>query len=187
MKTFKQLREAFKTDDPEAVALKPKAKGEQEFVDNHDVKDTEYPEKNTDKIVNARIQKQGEHQRDNGDRDVVHQGTSKLSDKSGFKGKKTPLTRADKNHGDLAPVRGPSSTSPFNEDILNHINEDSIIVSLSDDTEIEINQMTLDMIMEVYSNLNTDNQAIFYQKITESQQAFEKILTFVVNNIDVEK
>ena len=103
MKTFKQLREAIdpanKAAPDERKALKPRAKGEQDFYNQHTKTVTDYPVSGKGGTTT-----EAEHQPENGDRGPIQQGTSKLADKSGFKGSKTPLTRADKTQGDMKPV-----------------------------------------------------------------------------------
>ena len=112
MKTFKQIREAVKTEEnPEAKELKPRAKGEQAFADAHTRQDNPYPTKNTDAVLNARGMKQTTVKKEpaNGDQSVVQQGTSKLADQSGFKGQQSKTkanVRAD--NGDTSVVK----TSP---------------------------------------------------------------------------
>jgi len=112
MKTFKQIREAVKTEEnPEAKELKPRAKGEQAFADANTRQDNPYPTKNTDAVLNARGMKQTTVKKEpaNGDQSVVQQGTSKLADQSGFKGQQSKTkanVRAD--NGDTSVVK----TSP---------------------------------------------------------------------------
>jgi hypothetical protein len=112
MKTFKQIREAVKTEEnPEAKELKPRAKGEQAFADAHTRQDNPYPTKNTDAVLNARGMKQTTVKKEpaNGDQSIVQQGTSKLADQSGFKGQQSKTkanVRAD--NGDTSVVK----TSP---------------------------------------------------------------------------
>ena len=185
MKTFKQLREAIDKANPEAAALKPRAQGEIDFMDAHTKSDKEYPEKGSDDTVNAREMSSGDHHAQNGDRTTVKQGTSDLADKSGFKGGKTPLTRADKTQGDFKPVRGASSVKPFRESlfvnapVINESEDDTISIELLNGDVIEINEEIWTAMQEVFANLNTGNRHIFRSAVNESSESFLKMLDFV--------
>ena len=186
MKTFKQLREALDKANPEAEALRPRAQGEQEFVDTHTKNITDYPVKgsNSPKMSTA------EHQPENGDRSPIQQGTSKLADKSGFKGSRTPLTRADQTQGDSKPVRNSPSAvrsmkeSAFvNQPVISESDEDTISIDLLNGDSIEINEDTWNAVHEVFDQLNTGNREVFRSAINESADSFEKILDFVIETL----
>jgi len=189
MKTFRQLREALANEEnPEAKALRPRAQGEQDFYDAHTREVTDYPVKG----AGAEDKGQAEHQPNNGDRAPIQQGTSKLADKSGFKGSKTPLTRADKTQGDMKPVKtspsavqAPSFTESVfvNAPVISESGDDSIEVELMNGDVIEINEDVFNGLMEVYSQLNTGNQAVFKAAVNESIESFEKILDFVFETL----
>jgi hypothetical protein len=195
MKTFKQLREDVdaKAKNPEAKSLEPRSEGEQQFKDMHTVKTTDYPV--SGKGGNT---SQTAHQPSNGDRNPIQQGTSKLADKSGFKGNKTPLTRADKTQGDMKPVlTSPSSVggkwsgyateSVFvNTPVISESDEDVITIELMNGDEIEINSDLYDAIHETYSQLNTGNREIFRSAINEGIDSFERILDFVASRYEEE-
>jgi hypothetical protein len=180
MKTFKQLREALSQEEnPEAKALRPRAKGEQDFYDAHAREVIDYPVSNDSKET-----KIADHQSNNGDRAPIQQGTSKLADKSGFKGSKTPLTRADKTQGDFKPVKtSPSSVrseSAFiNQPIISESDEDVMDIELMNGDTIEINADIYNSIQEVFNKLSTGNQAVFKSAVNESIDSFEHILDFV--------
>jgi hypothetical protein len=195
MKTFKQLREATavkKDENPEAAALKPRAQGEQDFVDAHTVDSTDYPVKGTSAKLNADSATKTMHQPANGDRAPLKQGTSDLKDQSGFKGSKTPLTRADKTQGDMKPVKTAASSvtipafqeSVFvNAPMISESDEDSIFVELLNGDTIEINEDTYNAIVDVFEQLNTGNREIFRAAINENADTFEQILDFVVETL----
>ena len=188
MKTFKQLREALDKVNPEAAALKPRAKGEQEFADAHTKTITDYPVKSPD---NSKMSS-GDHHPENGDRSPIQQGTSKLADKSGFKGSKTPLTRADKTQGDFKPVKtSPSavrSESAFiNKPIISESDEDVMDIELMNGDTIEINADIYNSIHEVFDKLSTGNQAVFKSAVNESIDSFEHILDFVAEIMSEEE
>lgn len=180
MKTFKQLREALSQEEnPEAKALRPRAKGEQDFYDAHTREITDYPASNTNKET-----KIADHQPNNGDRATIQQGTSKLSDKSGFKGSKTPLTRADKTQGDFKSVKTSPSAVKFesvftNQPIINESDEDVMEFELDNGDIVEINVDIYNSIHEVFDKLSTGNQAVFKSAVNESADSFEHILDFV--------
>jgi hypothetical protein len=184
MKTFRQLREAFKKEEnPEAKALRPRAEGEKDFYDSHTREVKDYPVKSAGGNM-----KQGDHHPSNGDRSPIQQGTSKLADKSGFKGSKTPLTRADKTQGDFKPLKiSPSAVqSPsfaesvfVNRPVINESDEDVMEVQLLNGDEIEINADIYNAVHEVFYNLSTGNQVIFKSAVNESADSFERILDFV--------
>jgi hypothetical protein len=185
MKTFRQLREALDKANPEAAGLKPRAQGEQEFADAHTRQTTDYPVSSKGGDT-----KQAEHQPENGDRSPIKQGTSDLKDQSGFKGSKTPLTRADKTQGDMKPVRqSPSSVQAFkeslfvNQPVISESDEDIVYIDLLNGDAIEINQDTWDALHQVYENLNTGNREVFRAAVNESADSFEKILDFVVESL----
>jgi hypothetical protein len=182
MKKFKELREALDKKNPEAAALKPRAKGEQDFANMHTKTDKEYPVAGTDATLNARSMGVKDHHPQNGDRAVVQQGTSKLADRSGFKGSKTPLTRADQTQGDLKPVRGPSSVRA--ESIFDNITDldEGVSIELSNGDIVELDVDQIDSIQEVFAQLSTANQEIFKSQITESLESFDAIFQFVQNN-----
>jgi hypothetical protein len=194
MKTFKQLREATKRDEnPEAAALKPRAQGEQDFVDAHTVDTQDYPVKGTTDKLNANSAEKAKHQPANGDRTAPKQGTSDLKDQSGFKGNKTPLTRADKTQGDMKPVKTSASAvnvpafqeSVFvNAPMISESDEDSIIVELLNGDTIEINEDTYNAIVDVFEELTTGNREVFRAAINESADTFERILDFVASAIE---
>jgi hypothetical protein len=184
MKTFRQLREALsKEENPEAKALRPRAKGEQYFYDAHKREITDYP------VKSARGEmKQGDHHPENGDRSPIQQGTSKLADKSGFKGSKTPLTRADKTQGDFKPLKtSPSAVQSrsftetvfVNAPVINESDESVMEFELMNGDVVEINADIYNAIHEVYYNLNTGNQFVFKSAVNESADSFERILDFV--------
>jgi len=185
MKTFKQLREAIaKEENPEAKALRPRAQGEQDFYDAHTRNVTDYPVKG----AGAENKGQAEHQPENGDRSPIRQGTSKLADKSGFKGSKTPMTRADKTQGDMKPVKTAASSvsapafseSAFiNAPVINESDEDVMEIELMNGDIIEINSDIYNSIHEVFDKLNTGNQVVFKAAVNESADSFERILDFV--------
>lgn len=190
MKTFKQLREALKSEEnPEAKALRPRAQGEVDFYDAHTREVTDYPVKS----AGAEDKGQAEHQPNSGDRAPIQQGTSKLNDKSGFKGNKTPLTRADKTQGDMKPVRNsPSAVQGFkesafvNKPVISEEDEDTITIELLNGDLIEINEDTYVAIHQVFEQLNTGNREVFRAAINESADSFERILEFVVNSLGEE-
>jgi hypothetical protein len=194
MKTFKQLREATakKDENPEADALRPRAQGEQDFVDAHTVDSTEYPVKGTTDKLNAGSAEKTMHQPANGDRAPLKQGTSDLKDQSGFKGSKTPLTRADKTQGDMKPVKTAASSvnvpafqeSVFvNTPMISESDEDSIIVELLNGDTIEINEDVYNGLIDVYEQLNTGNRTVFKSAVNESADTFENVLDFVFETL----
>jgi len=184
MKTFRQLREAIASEEnPEAKALRPRAQGEQDFADAHTREVTDYPAKKVGGDT-----KETDHQPNNGDRAPVQQGTSKLADKSGFKGNKTPLTRADKTQGDMKPVKtSPSAVqSPsfaesvfISAPVISESDEDVMEFELMNGDVIEINADIYNSIHEVFDRLTTGNQAVFKAAVNESVDSFERILDFV--------
>jgi hypothetical protein len=195
MKTFRQLREATakKDQNPEADALKPRAQGEQDFVDAHAVDSTEYPVKGTSDKLNAGGAEKTMHQPANGDRGPLKQGTSDLKDQSGFKGSKTPLTRADKTQGDMKPVKTAASSvnvpafqeSVFiNAPMISESDEDAIVVELLNGDTIEINEDVYNGLVDVYEQLNTGNRAMFKSAVNESADTFEKVLDFVFETLE---
>ena len=190
MKTFKQLREAKKEVNPEAAALKPRAEGEQQFMDMHTKETQDYPVKGTADKVNAGSAEKTMHQPGNGDRTPIQQGTSKLADKSGFKGSKTPLTRADKTQGDFKPVKtSPSAVQvpAFSESIfvskpvISESQEDAIEVELLNGDVIEINEDIFNALVDTFEQLNTGNRAAFKAAVNESADSFERVLDFVAS------
>lgn len=191
MKTFRQLREALKDDNPEAKVLRPRAQGEEDFYDAHTRQTTDYPV--SSKGVET---KEAEHQPNNGDRAPVQQGTSKLADKSGFKGSKTPLTRADKTQGDFKPVKtSPSAVQAptfgesifVNQPVISESGNDSITVELLNGDIIEINEDTFNALVDMYEQLNTGNRVIFKSAVNENIESFEKILDFIVSTQEDEE
>ena len=190
MKTFKQLREALKSEEnPEAKALRPRAQGELDFYDAHTREVTDYPVKG----AGAEDKGQAEHQPNNGDRAPIQQGTSKLNDKSGFKGNKTPMTRADKTQGDMKPLRAsPSAVQAFresafvNKPVISEEDEDTITIELLNGDLIEINEDTYVAIHQVFEQLNTGNREVFRAAVNESADSFERILDFVVDSLGEE-
>ena len=191
MKTFRQLREALKDDNPEAKALRPRAQGEEDFYDAHTRQTTDYPVSSKGGET-----KEAEHQPNNGDRAPVQQGTSKLADKSGFKGSKTPLTRADKTQGDFKPVKtSPSAVQAptfgesifVNQPVISESGNDSITVELLNGDIIEINEDTFNALVDMYEQLNTGNRVIFKSAINENIESFEKILDFIVSTQEDEE
>jgi hypothetical protein len=186
MKTFKQLRESVRAANPEADALKPRAKGEQDFYNQHTKTVTDYPVSGEGGTTTKSA-----HQPMNADRGPIEQGTSKLADKSGFKGSKTPLTRADKTQGDLKPVRlSPSAVkeSVF-EDATFAISEsegNSIYIGFMNADSAIINEDTYHAIQDVFEQLSPDNQQIFHTAVNESAESFERILNFVVATYEEE-
>jgi len=191
MKTFRQLREALKKEEnPEAKELKPRAQGEKDFYDAHTREVTDYPHKSAGGEPKG---PDADHQPSNGDRSPIQQGTSKLGDKSGFKGSKTPMTRADKTQGDMKPVRlAPSSVQAFKESIfvnapvISEDNSDNITIELLNGDEIEINEDVFNAITDVYEKLNTGNREIFRSAVNEGIESFEKILDFVYETLSGE-
>lgn len=186
MKTFRQLREAIaQQENPEAKELKPRAEGEREFYDAHTRNVTDYPVKRVGGET-----KQAEHQPENGDRSPIQQGTSKLADKSGFKGNKTPLTRADKTQGDMKPVKTAASSvnvpafseSIFvNKPVISESGEDAIEIELLNGDVIEINEDIFNALTDTFEQLNTGNQAVFKGAVNESIESFERVLEFVAS------
>ena len=195
MKTFKQLREAVKpnTKDDETDALKPQAKGEQEFAALHTRDDIAYPTKNADSVLNARTLGKSKHQPNTGDRGVIKQGTSDLSDKSGFKGQQSK-TRANSvnGNGDKTPVRGPSSAQAYAEEVFSNrstiteSSEETYEIELENGDVVEVNEETLDIITDTYSKLNAENQEMFRDMINQSADSFSTIMDFVSSNVEVE-
>jgi len=189
MKTFKQLREAIapdnRTDAPdERKALKPRVKGETDFYNQHKIVTKDYPVSGKGGTTT-----ETEHQPENGDRGPIEQGTSKLADKSGFKGNKTPLTRADKTQGDMKPVRLSSSAvkeSVFKAITVSESDEDSIFIGFMNGDSATINEDTFQAIQETFEQLNLENQKIFHTAVNESAESFERILDFVVATYEEE-
>ena len=186
MKTFKQLREAKKDENPEAAALMPRAEGEQEFMDAHTRAVKDYPVSPNSHNTDDKTSKTT-HQPGNGDRSPIQQGTSKLADKSGFKGSKTPLTRADKTQGDLKIVKTAPSSVSFQESIfvnkpvISESEDDAIEIELLNGDVIEINEDTFNALVDVFEQLNTGNRVAFKSAVNESADTFEKILDFVAS------
>jgi hypothetical protein len=193
MKTFKQLREATaRAENPEAAALKPRAQGEQDFVDAHSVDSKDYPVKGTSDKLNADNTTKTKHQPGNGDRSPMKQGTSDLKDQSGFKGNKTPLTRADKVQGDMKPVKTAASSvtipafqeSVFvNTPMISESDEDAIVVELLNGDTIEINEDVYNAIVDVFEQLNTGNRAMFKSAVNENADTFEHVMDFVFETL----
>lgn len=188
MKTFKQLREAIdaanKAAPDERKALKPRSKGETDFYNQHTKTVTDYPVSGKGGTTT-----EAEHQPENGDRGPIQQGTSKLADQSGFKGSKTPLTRADKTQGDFKPVRlSPSAVkeSVFDCAVISESNEDEIDVELSNGDVAIINEDIFQAIHDTYEQLSPDNQRIFRTAVNEDIDSFERILDFVVSTYEEE-
>jgi hypothetical protein len=195
MKTFKQLREAVKpsTKDGETDALKPRSKGEQEFADLHTRDDMAYPTKNADAVLNARTLGKAKHQPNTGDRGIIKQGTSDLADKSGFKGQqsKTRANSANAN-GDKAVIRGPSSAQSYAEEVFSNrstiteSSEEIFEIELENGDVVEVNEETLDIIVETYAKLSAANQEMFRDMINQSADSFSMIMDFVASNVEVE-
>lgn len=191
MKTFRQLREAVKKEEnPEAKALKPRAEGEQDFYDAHERETTDYPVKGTADKVNANSAEKSMHQPGNGDRTAPKQGTSELKDQSGFKGSKTPLTRADKTQGDFKPVKtSPSAVQVpsfgesifVNKPMISESQEDAIEIELLNGDIIEINEDIYNSLVDTFEQLNTGNRAAFKAAVNESADTFERVLDFVAS------
>lgn len=196
MKTFKQLREAVKKEEnPEAKSLEPRAEGEKHFKDMHEKEVEDYPVKGTSDKINAGTAEKTMHQPGNGDRTAPKQGTSELKDQSGFKGSKTPLTRADKTQGDMKPVKTAASsvTIPaFQESIfvnaptISESDEDTITVELLNGDVIEINEDIFNALTDTYEQLNTGNRVVFKSAVNESIDSFERVLEFVESTIEEE-
>jgi hypothetical protein len=193
MKTFKQLREATaRAENPEAAALKSRAQGEQDFVDAHSVDSKDYPVKGTSDKLNANNTTKTKHQPANADRSPIKQGTSDLKDQSGFKGSKTPLTRADKTQGDMKPVKTAASSvnvpafqeSVFvNTPMISESDEDAITVELLNGDTIEINEDVYNAIVDVFEQLNTGNRALFKSAVNENADTFEHVMDFVFETL----
>jgi hypothetical protein len=195
MKSFKQLREDVdaKVKNPEATALKPTATGEQDFANLHKVKDTDYPVSGKGGTTTKAT-----HQPDNGDRGAIQQGTSKLGDKSGFKGQQTPKRIADAaRQGDLKPVQTSSSSlsgkwsgyateSVFKAITVSESDEDSIFIGFMNGDSATINEDTFQAIQDTFEQLNFENQKIFHTAVNESAESFERILDFVVATYEEE-
>ena len=196
MKTFRQLREAFKKEEnPEAKSLEPRAEGEKHFKDMHEKETTDYPVKGTADKVNAGSAEKTMHQPGNGDRTAPKQGTSELKDQSGFKGNKTPMTRADKTQGDMKPVKTAASSvnvPAFSESIfvntpvISESSEDTIEVELLNGDTIEINEDIFNALTDTYEQLNTGNRVVFKSAVNESIDSFERVLEFVESTIEEE-
>jgi len=185
MKTFKQLREAVRAANPEAAALKPRAKGEQDFYNQHTKTVTDYPVSGEGGTTTKSA-----HQPMNADRGPIKQGTSKLGDKSGFKGQQTPKNIADTaRQGDLKPVRlSPSAVkeSVFKAVTVSESEEDSIFIGFMNGDSATINEDTYQAIQDVFEQLSLDNQKIFHTAVNESAESFERILDFVVATYEEE-
>jgi hypothetical protein len=185
MKTFKQLREAL---NPEAAALKPRAQGEQDFVDMHKPTVTDYPTKRDSFETDDKIAKT-KHQPGNGDRGPIQQGTSKLGDKSGFKGQQTPKRIADSaRQGDLKVLKTSASAASApafvesvfnNQPMISESDDDSIYIELDNGDSVEVNEDTYNAIVDMFNKLNAENQSVFRSAINESADSFEKILDFI--------
>lgn len=185
MKTFKQLREAVRAVNPEADALKPRAKGEQDFYNQHTKTVTDYPVSGEGGTTTKSA-----HQPMNADRGPIEQGTSKLGDKSGFKGQQTPKNIADSaRQGDLKPVRlSPSAVkeSVFEDVTVSESTEDEINIEFMNGDSATINEDIYHAIQDVFEQLSPDNQEIFYTAVNESAESFERILNFVVATYEEE-
>jgi hypothetical protein len=192
MKTFKELRESVSKKDAESDALKPRAKGEQEFAAMHTKVDHAYPAKNTDSVLNAKSASQTKHQPNSGDQSVIKQGTSDLADKSGFKGQQSKTRANASKQGDLTPVRGQSSVAAYAEEVFNdrssitESSEETFEIELENGDVVEVNEETLDIIGETYSKLTGENQELFRDMINRDADSFTTILDFVVANSEVE-
>jgi hypothetical protein len=185
MKTFKQLRESVRAANPEADALKPRAKGEQDFYNQHTKTVTDYPVSGEGGTTTKSA-----HQPMNADRGPIEQGTSKLGDKSGFKGQQTPKNIADSaRQGDLKIVRlSPSAVkeSVFKAITVSESEEDSIFIGFMNGDSATINEDTYQAIQDVFEQLSLDNQKIFHTAVNESAESFERILDFVVATYEEE-
>jgi len=190
MKTFKQLREAIAPENragapDERKALKPRVKGETDFYNQHKIETKDYPVSGKGGTTT-----ETEHQPENGDRGPIEQGTSKLADKSGFKGQQTPKNIADSaRQGDLKPVRlSPSAVkeSVFKAITVSESEEDSIFIGFMNGDSATINEDTYQAIQDVFEQLSRDNQKIFHTAVNESAESFERILDFVVATYEEE-
>jgi hypothetical protein len=189
MKSFKQLREAISPENrtgapDERKALKPRVGGETDFYNQHKIVTKDYPVSGKGGTTT-----EAEHQPENGDQTRPEQGTSKLADKSGFKGSKTPLTRADKTQGDFKPVRlSPSAVkeSVFYSATFSESVEDEIDIELMNGDSATINTDILEAVQDVFEQLSPDNQKVFRTAVNESAESFERILDFVVATYEEE-
>jgi hypothetical protein len=196
MKTFSQLREAIKRDEnPEAAALKPRAQGEQDFIDAHTVNSTQYPVSPNSHGTDDKTTKTV-HQPSNGDRSVIKQGNSDLKDQSGFKGQQTPKRTADSaRQGDLKPVKTAASSVTIpafqesifvNAPVISESDSDTITVELLNGDVIEINEDIFNALTDTYEQLNTGNRVVFKSAVNESIDSFERVLEFVESTIEEE-
>jgi hypothetical protein len=82
-------------------------------------------------------------------------------------------------------VQAPSfAESVFvNAPVISESGDDSIEIELMNGDVIEINEDVFNGLMEVYSQLNTGNQAVFKAAVNESIESFEKILDFVFETL----
>jgi len=122
-KIFKDLMEVLVTplETADETGYQPRAKGERSFVDLHKILVTEpAPQSNgvhrtADNITKTKRATGGPWEPRHGERSPIEQGSSKLKDKSGFKGRQTKLNRGDKRVGDLKHVKTAPSSVATNE------------------------------------------------------------------------
>jgi NADH dehydrogenase/NADH:ubiquinone oxidoreductase subunit G len=156
----------------------PDSPDEKEFKDKHIVKDTPYPAKGTDDVLNARKGEKG-------------------------KAKKTKITHISKeeeeqvyeevSQDDLMALVDEILEEDYDileqlidEGILEDIKtiaegEDEHFIELKDGTEVEVDPQTASAISDVVEFLNDTNRDKFIERLEESEESFMRMVDFAIS------
>lgn len=158
--------------------LSPRSKGERDFSNLHTVQKASHPVAGDAQFgTNAKQETTTTASRTvpAGERDKVKQGTSEVSDQSGFKDSKTGTRRGDKVQGEQAPVKQGSSIV---EQIVSQTDTTKLLtVVFEDGTKFTLPPEDIVAVQSTFAKLSEQNQEVFARQL-QSPQTFQRVVTF---------
>ena len=167
---------APKDDDEEVKGYKPRAKGEEDFANMHNVEKHDYPI-DVETQFTGGVEKK-ERQPNNGEKTTT-QGSSTVKQPNGGGDSKRP---ADKKQGDMKPV------NPIKEEVelfegkvmdglKNIVDKKSAgSVKFENGKTLKVDMTTANAMLNLYKKINDKNKKSMEDKIEKSPEVFMKLM-----------
>ena len=153
----------------------PKAQGEKDFKDKHEVQDNPYPAKDTDDVLNARKQKPSKG------------GASKTKKTHMSKEEEETVYESEENVWDVIDeILEEDEDDELVEAVIDTLrnivktNKEGYVL-FDDETEMEVDPVTAKAIDDVFEMLSDDNAVKFTENLNKDQESFLRMVYFAVS------
>lgn len=167
---------APKDDDKEVKGYKPRAKGEEDFANMHNVEKHDYPVDVETQFTGGNTQKP--RQPNNGEKTTTQGSSTVNQPKGGGDSKRT----ADKKQGDMKPVNPIKEDVELDEgkvmDALEDIvkNKSAKSVKFANGKSIKIDMNSANAMLKLHKRLNDKNKKKMEDGIEKSPEMFMKLM-----------